>query len=587
ACRLNILPRTRRRLLEREKTALGPGAIYVFDEQESGIKRWTDGRYWSPSRINGNFLVYREVHKKLPAVKKTGPLPKEEVKEYKQKGFKNLTFAIQILSSNKGLFLYKPGGLIKKTISIRVNNAFQHMICYETEEGERLPILGASVFAIIAHELRDLQLLPSLLAQQKFRKPEHVHPARIGQKRTWPNRGNDRKESTTSSSEESAQSSQSSSREPSPNPKAREKAKVPMAEDGETGFKKVKVENEDSEIRSMHNRYSVPLLSGVMENIYPEQQSVRGVDFATHRGPDPGELSPITPTSGSSDEAFQFFGRNEWSCPNSVPTPPLANAAEEVHYSCFPTIAEAGLDTTIPVDTEAPHILTSRELQEQTYGVFKPLDFDPGDVRFPPDNALSHPSASCAINSSMYALNEKMQLWDYEVQGGIKYWEIYMGGDVVTADQITETEGDAELMPLQQNLTSDQPDESDVIYALMGIPKPYSNTDASSCSNAISGAQNMTVNIANGFYTPMAEPSLMPHLHITPEQLVVAQPHLDMECWYPAFGSNGALPKVESLPTLISEEEEGGGGDADGTARVCWGKNEGRGGPLEHPEFAV
>lgn len=33
------------------------GAVFVFGEEESGMKRWTDGRLWSPSRISGNFLV--------------------------------------------------------------------------------------------------------------------------------------------------------------------------------------------------------------------------------------------------------------------------------------------------------------------------------------------------------------------------------------------------------------------------------------------------------------------------------------------------------------------------------------------------
>ena len=36
------------------------GAVFVFDEHESGIKRWTDGLVWSPSRILGNFLVSHE-----------------------------------------------------------------------------------------------------------------------------------------------------------------------------------------------------------------------------------------------------------------------------------------------------------------------------------------------------------------------------------------------------------------------------------------------------------------------------------------------------------------------------------------------
>ena len=37
------------------------GNIFVFVEESSGIKRWTDGVTWSPSRISGKFLIYREV----------------------------------------------------------------------------------------------------------------------------------------------------------------------------------------------------------------------------------------------------------------------------------------------------------------------------------------------------------------------------------------------------------------------------------------------------------------------------------------------------------------------------------------------
>ncbi len=43
---------------------IASGAVFVFDEDESGIKRWTDGFFWSPSRILGNFLLYRETDKR-------------------------------------------------------------------------------------------------------------------------------------------------------------------------------------------------------------------------------------------------------------------------------------------------------------------------------------------------------------------------------------------------------------------------------------------------------------------------------------------------------------------------------------------
>jgi hypothetical protein len=58
AARLGIIPRVLRRLnsTERNKMIVS-GAVFVFSVEESGIRRWTDGRLFSPSRIDGNFLV--------------------------------------------------------------------------------------------------------------------------------------------------------------------------------------------------------------------------------------------------------------------------------------------------------------------------------------------------------------------------------------------------------------------------------------------------------------------------------------------------------------------------------------------------
>lgn len=66
-CKRGFLPKITRRLQEFEKRAkVVSGAVFVFDEEETGIKRWTDGLSWSPSRTLGNFLVYRELDKKTP-----------------------------------------------------------------------------------------------------------------------------------------------------------------------------------------------------------------------------------------------------------------------------------------------------------------------------------------------------------------------------------------------------------------------------------------------------------------------------------------------------------------------------------------
>lgn len=66
AVRRGILPKITRRFRDDERKLIRSGAIFVFDEVESSIKRWTDGLIWSPSRILNNFLVYREVEKKDP-----------------------------------------------------------------------------------------------------------------------------------------------------------------------------------------------------------------------------------------------------------------------------------------------------------------------------------------------------------------------------------------------------------------------------------------------------------------------------------------------------------------------------------------
>ncbi|KAJ6479616.1 Gti1/Pac2 family-domain-containing protein [Mycena sanguinolenta] len=55
-CR-GLIPRVTRRLHDTKRPfMIVSGAVFVFDEGESGIKRWTDGCFWSPSRILGNFF---------------------------------------------------------------------------------------------------------------------------------------------------------------------------------------------------------------------------------------------------------------------------------------------------------------------------------------------------------------------------------------------------------------------------------------------------------------------------------------------------------------------------------------------------
>ncbi|KAF4985853.1 hypothetical protein FDECE_16273 [Fusarium decemcellulare] len=64
ACRLGILPRVQRRLSEKERQSIRSGSVFVWDEREAGMRRWTDGKSWSASRVSGSFLTYREMEGK-------------------------------------------------------------------------------------------------------------------------------------------------------------------------------------------------------------------------------------------------------------------------------------------------------------------------------------------------------------------------------------------------------------------------------------------------------------------------------------------------------------------------------------------
>lgn len=66
ATRLEILPTVNRRLngIEKEKY-IKPNTIFVWNETQCGMKRWTDGKVWSPSKVHhGQFLIYKQLPSK-------------------------------------------------------------------------------------------------------------------------------------------------------------------------------------------------------------------------------------------------------------------------------------------------------------------------------------------------------------------------------------------------------------------------------------------------------------------------------------------------------------------------------------------
>ncbi|KAH3679725.1 hypothetical protein WICMUC_000756 [Wickerhamomyces mucosus] len=97
-----------RRPHDRERSQLiKSGNVFIFIEEKSGIKRWTDGVAWSPSRILGRFLVYRELDR--GALKDSNSL--------KRKRESNRNLVGSLITS----YAFKPQGLIKKTLSLTIN----------------------------------------------------------------------------------------------------------------------------------------------------------------------------------------------------------------------------------------------------------------------------------------------------------------------------------------------------------------------------------------------------------------------------------------------------------------------------------
>ncbi|CAN3371674.1 hypothetical protein DIURU_001821 [Diutina rugosa] len=63
--RLDILPTINRRLTPPERQQyIKPNTIFVWNETKCGMKRWTDGKLWSASKVyHGQFLIYKQLDK--------------------------------------------------------------------------------------------------------------------------------------------------------------------------------------------------------------------------------------------------------------------------------------------------------------------------------------------------------------------------------------------------------------------------------------------------------------------------------------------------------------------------------------------
>ncbi|GJE95264.1 Gti1/Pac2 family-domain-containing protein [Phanerochaete sordida] len=185
AARRGLIPRVTRRLVDSERKMITSGSVFVFDEDESGIKRWTDGFFWSPSRILGNFLLYRETEKRGAGHRSARAEREVQEEEIKTEAGQSLSrpkseatrLGIDrqrersLVGSLTNSYKFKPGGMMKKTFSLTIGGVAQHLISYyKVEDVEQGRLRSPSTLP----ELASLDISPEYLDKTHFRNPPKV-----------------------------------------------------------------------------------------------------------------------------------------------------------------------------------------------------------------------------------------------------------------------------------------------------------------------------------------------------------------------------------------------------------------------------
>lgn len=183
SCLSGRLHHVARRPHDRERSELiQSGNIFIYEEHSSGIKRWTDGVSWSPSRILGNFLIYRELEKPFPpgekkrALKKSKKpmhtMPKQEYGMPGTMGMESLTARQNaeraLIGSLVDSYDFKDGGLVKKTISVSFGGISHHMVSYYSIDDV---LNGALVMPTKSPFFAGVVPRTDLMMHQNFRAP--------------------------------------------------------------------------------------------------------------------------------------------------------------------------------------------------------------------------------------------------------------------------------------------------------------------------------------------------------------------------------------------------------------------------------
>jgi hypothetical protein len=189
---------------------LKSGTVLVYEENASGIRRWTDAVHWSPSRVMNNCLIYRQLVRALkpeekrtalnpscgskrkrkesstPSLTNPGDMPLKGDDEYEHSTMETsgdstpiesfgkvyANFAQSLTPEQQRRFCgslidsyeFKEGGLMKKTISVKYQGTHHHIISYYSLEDV---VKGKLKRPCQDPNLADIQPRPDLLTGWK------------------------------------------------------------------------------------------------------------------------------------------------------------------------------------------------------------------------------------------------------------------------------------------------------------------------------------------------------------------------------------------------------------------------------------
>ncbi|KAM9914050.1 hypothetical protein OXX59_007094 [Metschnikowia pulcherrima] len=185
----NKLPLVQRRPLDGERPkVIRSGNIFVFIEEMSEIKRWTDGVAWSASRILGRFLIYRKLDKNALLSKdsnrkakgsfskrkgsRDGAIPldsdmrRNSYSSIQDNSYENTNNSSEATTPGTPIPVAQDRGLIKKTLSLSIPASESesgmprtiHLISYF----RAYDVLAGNLIRPSQTDLRDFPVSPSL-----------------------------------------------------------------------------------------------------------------------------------------------------------------------------------------------------------------------------------------------------------------------------------------------------------------------------------------------------------------------------------------------------------------------------------------